>query len=73
MWLGEKITDTGIGNGISLLIRFLVAGRADNAGYFRAAASLDIPPSFTDLFQPIPAELFRQDISSTEIRLKNRE
>jgi hypothetical protein len=53
--------------------RFLVAGRADNAGYFRAAASLDIPPSFTDLFQPIPAELFRQDISSTEIRLKNRE
>lgn len=52
--------------------RFLVAGRADRAGYFRAAASLAIPPSFTDLFQPIPAELFRQDISSTEIRQQNR-
>lgn len=52
--------------------RFLVAGRADNAGYFRAAASLDNPPQYTDLFQPIPAEIFRQDISSSEIRQKSK-
>jgi hypothetical protein len=48
--------------------RFLVAGRADEAGTFHKAADLDTPPHFTDLFQPIPADLFRSDISSTELR-----
>jgi hypothetical protein len=48
--------------------RFLVAGRADEVGTFREAADLDTPPDFTELFQPIPADLFRRDISSTELR-----
>lgn len=48
--------------------RFLVAGRADEDGKFREAASLDTPSGYEGLFQPIPPNLFRYDISSTEIR-----
>jgi hypothetical protein len=47
---------------------FLVAGRTDKAGRFHDAAHFTAPEPFADLFRPIPATLFRQDISSTELR-----
>ncbi|MFN8491088.1 MAG: hypothetical protein U0350_26065 [Caldilineaceae bacterium] len=48
--------------------KFLVAGRVDNAGKFRSLADLVVPTAFTELFNAIPAELFRHDISSTVLR-----
>ncbi len=48
--------------------RFLVAGREGEDGHFRELAQLAIPEGFADLFAPIPGRLFRNDISSTEIR-----
>lgn len=47
---------------------FLVAGRQDDQGVFRDGGQLDVPKSYTHLFQPIPAEAFRKDISSSELR-----
>jgi nicotinic acid mononucleotide adenylyltransferase len=48
--------------------RFLVAGRADARGCWRTLAELDIPGVYAGLFAEIPAEHFRMDISSTELR-----
>jgi hypothetical protein len=45
-----------------------VAGRVDEDGLFREADTLPVPAAFRELFYPIPAEIFRRDISSTEIR-----
>lgn len=47
--------------------RFLVAGRVED-GAFRELPELAIPQGFEDLFQAIPARLFRHDMSSTAIR-----
>lgn len=47
---------------------FLVAGRADDDGVFHELPEMAIPEGFHGLFRPIPAHLFRHDISSTEIR-----
>ncbi|WP_420640973.1 hypothetical protein [Candidatus Leptofilum sp.] len=47
---------------------FLVAGRQDEQGIFRDGQQLNVPESFTHLFQPIPPEAFRKDISSTQLR-----
>ncbi len=48
--------------------RFLVAGRENDAGEFRTLTQLDLPDGYQDLFAAIPTNLFRDDISSTEIR-----
>lgn len=48
--------------------RFLVAGRMGNDGVFDSATDLIVPDQFSDLFEPIPDDLFREDISSSEIR-----
>ena len=48
--------------------RFLVAGRSDAAGCFTELHTLDLPVVYRDLFTPIDRDLFRVDISSTEIR-----
>ncbi len=48
--------------------RFLVAGRGNDAGEFRTLAQLALPEGYQDLFAAIPANLFRNDISSTNIR-----
>jgi hypothetical protein len=45
----------------------LVAGRRVE-GRFRTLSDLVIPPAYARLFTPIPEELFRLDISSTELR-----
>lgn len=51
---------------------FMVAGRTDDDGIFRRARDLEVPIKYQDLFERIPSELFRQDISSTELRLTGR-
>jgi hypothetical protein len=47
--------------------RFLVAGRVDG-GRFRTLADIELPDEAEHLFEAIPAERFRMDISSTELR-----
>ena len=47
---------------------FLVAGRQDEDGVFRDLNELNIPTPYVNLFHPIPAEAFRKDISSSELR-----
>ncbi len=47
---------------------FLVAGRQDENGIFRDGDQLNVPKPFSELFNPIPAEAFRKDISSSELR-----
>ncbi|XP_062145397.1 uncharacterized protein LOC133852643 [Alnus glutinosa] len=46
---------------------FLVGGRNVD-GAFKVLEDFDIPEELRDMFIPIPAERFRMDISSTEIR-----
>lgn len=52
--------------------RFLVAGRTGEDGVFRRARDLTVPARYQDLFERIPSELFRKDISSTELRQSGR-
>lgn len=47
---------------------FLVAGRLDKAE-FRTLDNVDLPAGSADMFSAIPESAFREDISSTEIRL----
>lgn len=53
--------------------RFLVAGREGDDGRFRELHELAIPEGFAGLFDAIPARLFRNDVSSTEIRAALKE
>jgi nicotinamide mononucleotide (NMN) deamidase PncC len=50
--------------------RFLVAGRVKE-GIFRTLADIDLPPQFADLFREVPERLFRNDLSSTDIRAQS--
>lgn len=52
--------------------RFLVAGRVAD-GRFSTLADLPVPPAYAGLFTPIPEDLFRADISSTELRARRTE
>lgn len=49
--------------------RFLVAGRLMD-GVFEGLEDIVIPGDFADLFLALPELLFREDVSSTEIRAK---
>ncbi|XP_050892837.1 uncharacterized protein LOC127098320 isoform X2 [Lathyrus oleraceus] len=49
---------------------FLVAGRNVD-GVFKVLEDLNVPEELKDMFISIPAEQFRMDISSTEIRKKS--
>jgi len=51
--------------------RFVVAGRLYK-GAFQGLEMLNIPDGFEELFIPIPETLFREDISSTELREQKR-
>ena len=51
--------------------RFLVAGRA-HAGAFNTLDEVPVPEEFRSLFQEVPPELFRLDISSTELRARQQ-
>ena len=48
-------------------IRFVVAGRT-HEGAFHTLADADLPDAFAAMFEGIPEELFRADVSSTELR-----
>lgn len=50
---------------------FLVAGRVQD-DRFLTLSQIEVPPPFADLFVQIPEWRFRADISSTEIRRRNR-
>lgn len=50
--------------------RFLVAGRVDG-DVFRTLDDVEVPDAFEDIFTPIPEAAFRDDTSSTELRLKS--
>ena len=52
--------------------RFLVAGRKDEGGTFSTLADIQIPNPLVDLFDAIPPDLFRLDISSSQLRAKNQ-
>ena len=47
--------------------RFIVAGRLHEDA-FQTMENLHIPAGFEELFVPIPGTVFREDISSTELR-----
>ena len=49
--------------------RFLVACRIDVAGRCIGLEDVPVPPAFRDLFGVIPADVFRLDLSSTQLRL----
>jgi len=51
--------------------RFLVAGRL-HQGKYRTLESLDLPEEYREVFAPIPEEVFRADVSSTEIRVQQK-
>ena len=51
--------------------RFLVAGRLDGDEY-RALGDVTLPPMFAGLFQEIPESKFREDVSSSGLRLAER-
>ena len=48
--------------------RFLVAGRMDRSGKFIGLHDIGIPPAHCKLFDAIPEDEFRVDISSTNLR-----
>ncbi len=47
---------------------FLVAGRSDEQEIYRDAATVSPPREYQDMFNIIPTQLFRRDISSTKLR-----
>jgi hypothetical protein len=53
--------------------RFLVAGRTDAAGQFFGLEQIPIPTIHLDLFTAIPEDLFRADVSSTQLRDRGRQ
>ncbi len=50
--------------------RFLVAGRTDPSGQFLHLGGIELPQPHADLFTAIPESLFREDVSSSELRLR---
>jgi nicotinamide mononucleotide (NMN) deamidase PncC len=49
--------------------RFLAFGRIDDDGRFCGLGDLDLPADLKAVCQEVPAEKFREDISSTQLRL----
>ena len=47
---------------------FLVAGRQGD-GFFHTLAEIDVPVGFEGMFTSIPEEVFRYDVSSSELRV----
>jgi nicotinamide mononucleotide (NMN) deamidase PncC len=52
--------------------KFLVAGREDD-GTFKTLADVEVPQGFEGLFKDVPEHLFREDISSTQLRAVKRD
>ena len=52
--------------------RYLVAGRL-NEGRFMTLDEVPVPKGFEDMFEPVSADRFRADVSSTELRESGQE
>ena len=52
--------------------KFLVAGREDD-GVFKTLTEVPVPQGFDGLFKDVPEDQFREDISSTQLRTKERD
>ncbi len=50
--------------------RFLVAGRLNQGEGYKTLRHLHVPAHLTDVFEELPEEEFRRDVSSTEIRAR---
>ena len=48
--------------------KFLVAGR-ESGGKFRTLKEVEVPEGFEPLFSDLPENQFREDVSSTQIRV----
>lgn len=66
----ERAMHAALGHIQAAHCRFLVAGRV-HQGQFQTLADIAIPPAFADLFQAVSEELFRVDLSSSEIRARS--
>ncbi len=53
--------------------RFLVAGRSQGPGVFKGLGDVGIPTEYRHMFEAIPESRYRVDISSTELRERDRE
>lgn len=63
----EAVRDLALATLKSHANRFLVFGRlVDNE--YRALESMDLPPDWRELCDEVPEDVFRMDISSTELR-----
>ena len=51
--------------------KFLVAGREDD-GAFKTLGDVDVPQGFDGLFNDVPEDQFREEISSTQLRAMDR-
>jgi hypothetical protein len=65
---GNVTVETALGRIRACGCRFLVACRVDDRGRLTGLEDLDIPAAFAGLFQALPAEQFRLDLSSTLMR-----
>ena len=59
--------DTAIEVIANLRCRFLVFGRATD-GEFRTVSNVEVPPALRALCDEVPESVFREDVSSTELR-----
>jgi len=50
---------------------FIVAGRVDSTGHFQRARDIEIPMGYEDMFHVVEEKTFRNDISSSEIRIQS--
>lgn len=53
-------------------VSFLVAARVDASGALQTLASLSVPVAFRPMFRAIPADVFREDVSSTQLRRRSQ-
>ena len=51
---------------------FLVAGRSQGPGVFTSLGDVEIPTEYRHMFEAIPESRYRVDISSTELRERDR-
>ena len=68
----ERSMEEAIGKIAAAGCRFLVFGRTVE-GTFCELGDLEIPTSLARICQAVPADTFRDDISSTELRLQARD
>jgi hypothetical protein len=64
----EELRDQALAELIEMNCSFVVAGRLDREGNFQVWQSEAAPPRFRELFIALDEQLFRRDVSSTQLR-----